>query len=298
MLGSVLSGDVSLHEARVSRIMYHGTSSYYLRSILKHGLDGNRNKGTGYAHPRQNGITYGDSISIDRSKSIVDPNTPVVDTYPGIYLTPFLQYAVEASSMMSIEGYNPLIIIVTVSQSSLRADEDDILYEIIDPKPVSLEHAYSIYTDEIDGKKEYREFKIGIYSKLNLSDADRQHIDRSLDSLWEITIRRLAMYHKEETGVNLEDLDDVEREYRSIFSRFTKLLSRLTRDSISSRYPGSIGYRGSSRILSVVEMVNAFKIVNGVRPLKLITHYGSIPGGEWGFMKNTGLGRLEKPDSV
>jgi hypothetical protein len=128
---------------REKRIMYHGTTDTFLKSILKYGL---------IANPPHKG--YGS----DAPHHISYPNA--------IYLTPNLSYAKSAANTVSkMYGGKPIIVAVFHTISSGYVDEDDVT----DAYLSKLIYYYSIVgdMDENTLKKfiEYAQSVIKDYSK-------------------------------------------------------------------------------------------------------------------------------------
>jgi hypothetical protein len=102
---------------RPTTLMYHGTSSEFLRSILKHGLDPN---------PKQKSWDSGGELP----------------SLGGVYMAPIMGRATKNAAKEAVTKYggSPIIITIQVVSSSGTADEDDIFSSV-------AEQAFEAYRD-------------------------------------------------------------------------------------------------------------------------------------------------------
>ena len=264
---------------QLRKIWYHGTSSIFLNSIFKNGLK---------VDTKQKSW---DSDK-DASYEIVDRTS-----YGGIYLTTNLATANSAAYRTCNKfGGKNIIVISELQTKTLVSDEDDFLSFHSYRDMSGAGYFYLGITrgfDDSQEKKEYFQFRNKwIKEKLNniilrYPDINKillSKISKLLRNIgWFRMIQRAAAYIPEHSFnmVNKEDYpskEKAEKEYREFIDKLTKLMRlypRQTHGRETARSLKDITFRGSNRIVCIVELVSRSQEENYRTDVILL--YGKIP---------------------
>lgn len=269
-------------------VMFHGTSSVFLRSILKQGF---------IPDPREK--TWSD-----------DPNAgwhrASRASLPGTYFTENVMTAISSSTnTIKKVGGNPIYVVALIQQRSGLVDEDQIVNLIERMREFSNEILlrdlyYDMYghpeEDEWIRKRRgqgtrqvYAKWLTGLARVLDMPE-------RILDPkiTWDMfvaIVRRKAAYLDKVMspssvyGANLPDKAQAEREYQVALDAFIKRAKYLAvnyrkgqepRDTFmhNVRITEPVTYRGSNRILAVYEELSRPYRSGEDRPIQLKIHYG------------------------
>lgn len=241
---------------RVS-IMYHGTSSVYLRSILKRGL---------LAHPPR--ATYSRDSGMDNVG---------YDTFSGgVYLTSRRDSAVSNSEdSVSIHGGEPIVVAVQYVIGSEQVDEDDITSIIRFPNVLdssttvgsTLTVSDFLYILDHGGYSGAARRFISYFSNSrSFRRISRSASDSILVELFDYIIDWLRGRNGERrvggviTSVFLDSVrhDSV---FEDIMYRLMRQMSPSGSEAI--RIARDIGYSGSTRIISISDAFDSGKLYYG-----------------------------------
>lgn len=203
--------------------MYHGTSTTFLRGILKNGL---------LANPPQ------------KSWTGVTNNLPSLD---GVYVTSKVNYAKEAAdAAVEKHGGDPLIVVVQTVVTSGTPDEDIIIRPII-------ERAYEAYKNDFKGYHTdyFNDIINTLDNRVKLSQASAEKIKQYVDTV--IKILQDENYRKTAgsfyASSDLRTRPELQQLIRPLLSTMKpkeednkRFEARLTRD---------IGYKGKTRIVKI-----------------------------------------------
>jgi len=261
-------------------IWYHGTSTLYLNNILKNGLITNPEKRSWDTDPDV-GFT-----SFDRT------------SYGGIYLTKNLGTSISSANRTARKSNsNSIIVICYIQPKTLLADEDDVVSGSlkISDSFQAISFLYKIYkygTQYEELKENYiisRDNWVKkqlLYFNYRLEDLLTPKLTELLkdfleNDLWNAALTRFVSYvndydwsreWRDTKAPPLPTQKEGEEKFRSSINRLTNLLKRFTITNkfiTLGRSLQNISYRGSNRIICIVEMNN-----NGN---ELKTYYGNPP---------------------
>jgi len=261
-------------------IWYHGTSALYLNNILENGLITNPEKRSWDTDPDV-GFT-----SFDRT------------SYGGIYLTKNLGTSISSANRTARKSdSNSIIVICYIQPKTLLADEDDVVSRSlkINDSFEAIAFLYKIYkygTEYEELKEHYiinrdnwvKKQLINFNYRLeNLLTPKLMELLKNFleNDLWNATLTRSVSYindydwsreWRDTEAPPLPTQKEGEEKFRSSINKLTNLLKRFTITNkfiTLGRSLQNIGYRGSNRIVCIVEMNN-----NGN---ELKTHYGNPP---------------------
>lgn len=294
MINSVLNGCMTINEVRQKReIWYHGTTSIYLDSILKVGLDAERNKGEGFTE-RVDGIEFR-GYDIDRPKKDWSSKDPVISIFPGIYLSKDPSLAIYGCNFSVLRhGGSALVVSVSLDTQSLYADEDTI-QNFVNIFPVSEKKAFDILVSGDIYGREYESFISKTLSSLRYdglkrlnNDLYRKNATNNLRDFWRSLVHRLAFYYYRDIiseknnkyAYLFKSLSEyeVENEFRRSYEMLTRFFNSVvdsnsyrSRGGYSGRYPRSISYRGSTKIVAVTGLDVGHTVIDfyGNSPQKL-----------------------------
>lgn len=265
---------------QLRKIWYHGTSSTFLDSILKNGLKAETKK---KSWDKDEDASY---ETVDRT------------SYGGVYLTTNLGVA-SNSAYRAVEkfGGNKIIVITELQTKTLVSDEDDFLSF---SKTRHMNSAGYFYFGKVKGfddeqeQQEYNEFRDEwVKEKLNYILMDHPEINKILlekiknllqDVGWFSVLQRTAAYIPDYSFGNIKNPKDypskekAEKEYRDFIDQLTKLIRLYPRREFgreTARSLTDIVFRGSNRIVAIVEMIQNAKEQN--YRTDLILRYGSLP---------------------
>ena len=273
-------------------IWYHGTSALYLNDILKNGLITNPEKRSWDTDPD---VGFN---SFDRT------------SYGGIYLTKKLGTSISSANRTARKSdSNSIIVICYIQPKTLLADEDDVVtgsLKINDSFQV-LAFLYKIYkygTNYEDNKESYIairdnwvknqlyhfNYMLGDLLTPKLTELLKEFLE---NDLWNAALTRYVSYindydwnreWRDTEAPPLPTQKEGEEKFRSSINRLTNLLKRFT---ISNKFitlgrsMQNIGYRGSNRIICIVEMNkkgNDLKTHYGNPPLEFLKKYREFHG--------------------
>jgi len=215
-----------LQERRIQRTvyMYHGTSSRFLRSILKHGLlpDPGHTSWVGHYNLASLGGVY---MSIDH------------DT------------AVEAArAAVNKHGGEPIIIQISVVTDSGTPDEDDVINTILNATYRTYKDRTGYYSDPV------RDSARMLRGRFKMSK-------NSVEIIRNIVIVTMKILKQDGYGQNLNSIDAAtELQKQPKIREYTAELLRTMRPlmSIDSepnvRITRPIGFRGKTRIVKIADL--------------------------------------------
>jgi len=215
-----------------TNLMYHGTSSIYLKSILKHGLLANP--------PRR---TYDGNYG-----------NQGYDTYGGIYLTPRKNMAEEAAEYTTdAVGGEPMVIMVQYVQGSGNIDEDiithiinQIVYNDFDNYDVEKYETYNEYTDH---------FKNTVIDDMVTSGINRlqkigrlgKPVSQALHKLFEIILNTVTDEYLE-----VHAIMDVVGDYPKYKHYISSIMQNITtKKPENTQVLHNIGFKGKTRIIQI-----------------------------------------------
>lgn len=273
-------------------IMYHGTSTKFLKKIMSRGL---------IVDPKDKKWDVDDQTNVYISSRV---------SLKGVYITSNLMTAVSASTNTTNKfGGNSLFVIVLFQPQSAFPDEDVIRYLIDRAVAVATGVGVSEIYDQLAvaeltyGDKDiyFKKFKETIVDAFNLVGHNSLGVDdkKLYDMLLAELIRRSAHHVKNSKWdkwkgfyywierhpeYKLEDLQKLVPSVQEAESNYLKALEKMTvmlkskRKAVddfiySLRSPNNIGFRGRNKIVAIVE---EFPWESG-KPSKLKKHYGTIP---------------------
>lgn len=264
---------------KLRKIWYHGTSSTFLNSILKNGLKSETKQKSWDSDPDAN---Y---------------NIPDRTSFGGIYFTENLGTAVS-SAFRTCEkfGGDRIVVVTELQTKTLISDEDDFIsfpnYDINTANYFYL--GISKGFDSDSEEKEYYEYRDKwIKEKLNsiimdypdINDVLLKKIEELLKNTgWFSILQRAAAYFPEQSWKDIDNFKDypdkqkAEKDYRTFIDLLTKLMKlypRKTTGRQTSRILTDVGYKGSNKILAIIEFV--FNGKDKDYKTEIILRYGSIP---------------------
>lgn len=276
---------------RQPHIMYHGTTTEFLRSILKNGIVPNPSKKRWDTDELHQGSFSRASLS-------------------GSYWTTNLMTAVSASSNTTRKfGGSSLVVIAQIAQQSAYADEDnlnsDIFWALQDVMKILhpgirsdfvLPIASDLWDNPPDSeqhKKARKIFKDTLHKSL-AKDFDLHTINDSfLDELLDAIVMRSVVWEQHH-GMQLDrwinnvppllpTTQEIEDKLQILREKLTRTYRKTTMDtgfSPSLRITLPVGYSGANKILNILEYRKGYWETdeNGEKKyhtLPLILHYGS-----------------------
>ena len=263
----------SLRQRR-TRVMYHGTSSVFLKSILKHGL-------------------------ITKPTKRMYSGTPTFDfgvnsylaSFDGVYVGPKFTAVKSAKQTAKKFGGEPIIIELQWVIGTNHADEDDFTEILLNA--ISLVMMYYTYQQLLDlgiGHEEfeylYDAFESNVIRKLdksthitNLDHPRLEHVQTELRNYFDLMIthlfeqayefRETKQYSRLEDGVgpNYSDLDKLR--FNPEYIKFVERFARLVRDHDNSstfKIPFDIKFSGKNKILKIIRIDGENKNVIWTNP--------------------------------
>jgi len=224
-----------LQERRIQRTvyMYHGTSSRFLRSILKHGLlpDPGHKSWVGYHNLASLGGVY---MSIDRDTA-----------------------AEAARAAVNKHGGEPIIIKISVVPDSGTPDEDDVINTI-------LKATYETYKD----RPKYTYNPVSRSARL-LRDKFKMPEDSEAIIRYIVTTA-LDILERDDYGQSLDWMNaPIELQKQPKIREYTAELLRTMRPRMSIdsepnvRITRPIGFRGKTRIVKIADLNSGRTLYQG-----------------------------------
>ena len=260
--------------------MFHGTSSNFLKSILKHGMVPN---------PKDKKWDTDDQVSLTASSLV---------SLEGSYWASNLFTAkTSADSTVDKFGGNIIIVIAQIQTGAAKADEDNISYTI----PKFYDYAFGgIYSKNptlvaqvfYNNKNYYEQKKKQFVKEIHSEFTDNKNKPIPTDLLEELfdtfSLRVISYgikdakgddYHSPLKGIkptpNIPSTDEMERELLIMKDKLTKYYRETAKDTGQSRHTlritEPVTFGGASRITHIVEIPKNYKIDQ----TPLILHYGS-----------------------
>lgn len=268
------------NQRKLEGLWYHGTSSKFLPSILRNGLVVDTKEKSWGEDPDAS------MYNVDRT------------SYGGVYITRTLSIATGASFRMANKtNNNRLLVIMNIQPKTLLADEDDFTHTFSGPIHSNIDtHNYKeIKYHSPNGqispetKKDQEKWVTDKLKKLAYLVGElhptlqKQLIDLITNEGYLAYVTRVASYiSKEEwrslwdlTKINEEDIPPLptpqegEQIFRNFVDKLTRLLKHIPKKgSETGRSLQNIGFRGTNKILAIVEILNSSR---------LQVRYGKLP---------------------
>jgi len=257
---------ISLFESK--ELMYHGTSSKFLDSIIKNGL-----------LFKEDGRVWGTKQ--------VSTHLNDLESYHGTYFTLNFMTAYSASGQAHRKfGGNRLIIIANIETRTPQvvADEDDVKNKItifskdykIYPESDTLKVDILKY-DSLDYERSWEEFKSSVtYGRLGFPKKLDLLFPLYKDLLLAKLLWELSFHDVEKvTGISYDlkqlhkkyDFKNARSNFRSLFDKFLKKLNFLASPPPTNRFMHSVrmtdpvGFKGKNRIVYIVENTDDKKYI-------------------------------------
>lgn len=246
----------------------YGTSSYFLRNILKEGLLAQPKTGLNNRTPKDSNGIY---LTRDVVKAVIDSKKAVSE----------------------FEG-NPLIVVCDVQPKTLIPSEDVFGYNFLDPyifysHGFGADEARDAYTSlktgenpnniyyNVDQKmlKWVRHKFHTIYNLIghdihtNLKNIIVQFLQ---DKAWPVVLELIINKTIKINDPDFPTMEEGERKLQEVVSDLTKIIRKYTKTSperVSARSLSDIGFRGSNKIIGIVSYDKADDTMN--------IHYGKVP---------------------
>ena len=263
----------SLRQRR-TRIMYHGTSSVFLKSILKHGLIANPPK-RAYSGNKTHDLGH----------------MPYLASFHGVYLGEDWQAIEAAEFAVNKFGGYPIIVGVQIVIGSNHADEDDFTNILLNA--ISLVLMYYTYQQLLDLGIDHEEFEYlydafesNVIQKLdkfthitNLDHPRLEHVQTELRNYFDLMIthlfeqayefRQSKQYTRLEDGVGPSHSDLDKLRFNPEYIKFVERFARLVRDHDNSstfKIPFDIKFSGKNKILKIIRIDEKDKTVIWTNP--------------------------------
>jgi len=281
-----------LEEAKFRKpvIMYHGTSSAFLREILKKGIIPNSRNAV-FDHDEE-----------------ATPDAPSNRTVGGTYWTKNLLTASKHASLARQKFWgDKLYVIAQIAELSAFSDEDDVVFKINRAFSKTIKEVFGVIKDAyhvyipilFDDKNVYRKaLNTFIESVHEILGTENQPVPRNLlIELFEAHIERIYAYvGNEDTrfydmrlGERMReienppepmDMGDAERRYSIVLDKLTRHYTKFARQSDSEighsvRVTEPVTYRGSNRIIAIITETDKGQLLlnYGDVPMKFIEDY-------------------------
>lgn len=287
-----------LTEAHRRTLMYHGTSSKFLRPIMVSGVVPN---------PPQK---FWDKDT-DASQSMGSRAS-----LEGSYWTTNLLTATSAAwNAQKKFGGNQLLVMAEIVQQAAYADEDSVKYTVDGAWGQMAKQLFGVVPDAISHLawswfgthqgQNYREkmietFSTDLHGLLRLSDAHPLNYNMIADLMYAYLMRRLAYVWKSHTdskGVNTNPFygwpektvaevtpqiptpNDAESNYLHMLDRLSRAYRKSAQTkhdpdafNLTARVPQVVGFSGAHRIVCIVELIQKED-----RSQLIVVRYGKIP---------------------
>lgn len=277
-----------IHESkfRPTTLMYHGTSSVFLRSILKHGMQPN---------PKQRVWTPNDTASIA---------TPTMASLSGSYWTSDLSLA-QSSSNTAVKrvGGEPILIMAQIQTQQAKADEDVVTPDIDHAVNTTITRMMRVNAKDYDRIINLYWYKLDdwqmntLYTQFahefhkTLTRNPQQPPDKKLaQQVLDSYMRRILAHRIEKmdpeskklfldniknrsriTADTIPTISQAEQDYLEVRDRVTQRYRDSTTYNKSEthvlRMTDPVGYSGASHIVNIVGLSKSDK--------PLIVYYGS-----------------------
>jgi hypothetical protein len=265
--------------------MFHGTSTVFLRSILKTGMVPNPKLKKWDTDPKAS-LTTQSRVSLS-----------------GSYWSGRLMTSISsANNTIEKFGGNKLIIIANIQTQSAKADEDQITFDIPREYDYAFGGVYSTRPDLVaqvyyNSKKYYEDAKSKFVKSLHNSLTENPNKPIPTDLLEELfntfTIRIIS-YGIKEAGndtyynpikninpiPNVPSTEEAESELLKLKDKITRYYRETTEDkgrfSHTLRITDPVDYSGANRITHIIEIPKSYinKNKDFVQP-EMILHYGN-----------------------
>jgi hypothetical protein len=251
---------------RVGILAVHGTTTAFLRSILKNGMK------------RDPAARVWDSDS-------GDTDTGNLQTVGGVYWSKKWNIARDgADDAVKRFGGNPLFVFARVSEGSAFADEDNISDHVMEmfartvasesPRPYAVKPALlRSWVDLVKQRSVINrlsgDFGRALHFRLRSSPKQPMSIPlmRELFEAYAAYLINKRRDQLDSVDDILVDLTDPRTALRNVYDRLTRYYTSTVYSDVSFRVDSDIGYGGRTRIIAVIEYHNE----------KWIVHYGE-PG--------------------
>jgi len=248
---------IDLFEAKFSRpsTMFHGTSSVFLRKILKMGLV-----------PSPSERRWGEESG--------NWNSPSLESYPGVYFAEEVHRAFSSSFNTVYKfGGNSVIVVASIQQRSGLPDEDSVI-KYLDSNTLQNDQVVknlflSLFTNDPKYKNDSLVYSQYLKWLDNLSyslEMDLKHSSDATFQLFRAFVARRFSYYKNivhylspEIENRIPSKEEAERFFRRVFDVFLIKIKRLAvnrnmdKSDHTLRVTGPVTYRGQNRILSIYE---------------------------------------------
>lgn len=279
-----------LYEAKFRKpiTMFHGTSSKFLRNILKTGIIPN---------PKEK------KWDVDPSASLTSQSRVSLD---GSYWSGRLMTA-TSSALNTTEkfGGNSIVVIAKIQTQNAKADEDQIMYSIPRIYDFALGGSYSsnprliasIYYDSKDYYNEKKENFIKEMHESLTNNTEKPIPYKLLANLFDIFTMRIISYGVEETGIDdyysplnrvknrpdtVPSANEMEQELKRMKDKLTRYYRETTEDKGTFSHTlrivdDPVDFKGANQITHIVEIPKSYFDDNKkyVQP-PIILHYGNV----------------------
>lgn len=276
-----------------SIVMFHGTSSVFLDSILKNGLTATPAKKHWDSSNRQ--------ITVDR---------PSLESLPGVYMTADIMTSFgHASRTVGKFGGNKLIVIMKITPQSNVADEDYVSKVFHRARKRfgvgSLDDVALFHRNKRSQKYHFRKIIPELHSML--TNNPNMPIDEKLwfEFLAAVVNREYAHRSQRDIDYFLKWRGEIlppqptipasEEQYRLALDKITRRYTQSALDmkpsygdfylDHSARNLNDIGYRGNNRIIAIVEMISD----EYDRTQKALVKYGTPPPDVMQFLESSNI---------
>lgn len=277
-------------------VMFHGTSSKFLRSILKQGF---------LPDPREKRWTDDPDAGWHRSSRA---------SFPGTYFTENVMTAMSsASNTTSKFGGNSVYVVALIQQRSALVDEDHLVtvlesHRFLGDTSAIAEIWKDLYGDT-EGRYRSTDYTRRVYAGWLKTVMNRLEVDERafsqpvMQNLFIALVKRKAAYLGKQAsshltyGLTLPNPREAEQEYRKALDVFVHKMKALATNYRKGKDPREtfmhnvritepVTYRGRNRILAVYEEVGSRGPGD---PLQLKIHYGKpVPEFEKDFRQRWG----------
>jgi hypothetical protein len=275
---------INLFEAQFSppKVMFHGTSSIFLRKILKIGL---------IPDPKERGW---DEFSTG------EWNTPSLQSYHGVYLTDIVGES-QGAAFHSVDkfGGNDVYVIAQIQPRSAIPDEDSIVLVMDSYAALKNDQIVQNLYAHVFGlpnnpqgknpalyKRAYESWKYMFMDALRLSPRRKNTIPEPLyQSVFNHWIkRRMAYLAEQQYNIPdwlekiLPDKYEAEQQFRRVFDMFlrkVKSVIQTDQRSHTMRLTTPLTYRGINKILAVYENITT-KTDRQFNKYVFKIHYGKV----------------------
>lgn len=298
--------DLELLDERVAPvIMYHGTSSTFLKKILSYGLSANpKNKG------------YGSEIQGSY-------NQENMDSVGGVYFTNSIGTASTAAHSTSRKyGGHSIFIVAEIVQKSAHADEDNIRYTLSSNFDGVMRQnlggcSWWKMRGMLDGKPELadniiKDFAEKCHEEL-AKDTDKHPLDIALfKQYFEVKLNSLLYHTKDwqqsigdyaeglgrvnreaantfydtdykvwkEKGIPFNDIKTIDAEFKQVLDKLSRRYRKTTTSNAfqsSLRVTDDVDFSGRNKIIAIAELIKHQQVGEHLSFETLKVVYGELP---------------------